>query len=531
MTDKQVTDKLKAFFENKEVNRSAIIIFFCMVFAFGIMSYQKFGISWDEEDTLENVNLTAEYVQNYISYLFGSSELDSADYDNYRWNTNGCTIRLPIYYVAKLMKMDIGFSQYYRWSHLYCFLTFYIGLIFFFLLLKRIFNSDWLALIGVAILTLSPRVLADSFYNLKDINLLSIFIINIYVFSLALDNPGWRNYILFGLVSALCINTRIFGGIVFGVGVIILAMQKEKAGARIGFFLTESILTFVLFFIMTPYLWRDTVPHMAKLLKSNVAFPWVGPMLFEGRIVIADNLPWYYMLKWIMITTPVIFLVLFCVGMFFVCKSVYTSIKTRTVSKEQVIEYSSVAMLLLIIAAYIIIRPIDYDEWRHFRFLYPLIVIVAVEAIRSLTKIGKVNIAMGIILAVQIIYLAGWNVINCPYNYVYFNGPSRQYANQFYERDYWYISLYNAIETLMSTGCDESYKLYVPITNSYLMMEEEEWSQFTYTTEENCVYYIDTWRSQNINNAHQDMEDKGFTLFYEKAIDGVVVYDIYKRMY
>ena len=65
--------------------------------------------------------------------------------------------------------------------HLYTFLLFFAGCIFFFLLARMLTGSTAAACVGTAMFILSPRILADSMYNIKDIPFLSIFIVNLYV--------------------------------------------------------------------------------------------------------------------------------------------------------------------------------------------------------------------------------------------------------------------------------------------------------------------------------------------------------------
>ena len=73
------------------------------------------------------------------------------------------------------------------------------------------FNSDYIAIFGVLLLFITPRVFGDSFQNNKDIIFLSFTIISTYFCFKILDNNYKRNIFLFCFFSAIATSIRLFG--------------------------------------------------------------------------------------------------------------------------------------------------------------------------------------------------------------------------------------------------------------------------------------------------------------------------------
>ena len=71
---------------------------------------------------------------------------------------------------------------FYQLRHILVFLYFFIGLIFFYKILLNRFKNETIALLGVILLFITPRIFCDSFQNTKDIIFLTFIIISTYFF-------------------------------------------------------------------------------------------------------------------------------------------------------------------------------------------------------------------------------------------------------------------------------------------------------------------------------------------------------------
>ena len=82
------------------------------------------------------------------------------------------------FYIIQLLFSNI--SDKVLAHHFTVFFLFFLALILFFKTIKLVFEDEKLALLGVLILYLSPRIFADSFFNSKDIVFLSGMLICFY---------------------------------------------------------------------------------------------------------------------------------------------------------------------------------------------------------------------------------------------------------------------------------------------------------------------------------------------------------------
>ena len=74
-----------------------------------------------------------------------------------------------------------------------------------------ILRNGWLALLGSAMLAISPRIFADAFYNSKDIPFLSGSIFAALSLLWYLRKPGWKRLLVHALCSAALIGIRFAG--------------------------------------------------------------------------------------------------------------------------------------------------------------------------------------------------------------------------------------------------------------------------------------------------------------------------------
>jgi hypothetical protein len=92
---------------------------------------------------------------------------------------------------ALLERLDAFSSsqQLYFFRHLATWIVFIGGVFCFWRLCAQRFSTWWLALLGPAMLIVSPRIFAESFYNSKDIPCLAGFIVAIFTLTRFLEKP------------------------------------------------------------------------------------------------------------------------------------------------------------------------------------------------------------------------------------------------------------------------------------------------------------------------------------------------------
>ena len=169
-----------------------VIIFFTVLLVIGITSFKDYGISYDEHIQRDSGIIASKYL------LQGDQAL-------VQWKDRyyGQFFELALIGVEKVFNLSDNLRLVYLSRHLLNFLLFYISVIFFYLLLKNIFKSWRIGLIGSLFLILSPRIFAESFYNSKDLPFMSMFIISIYTLFNYINDKSLKNTIFHSVAIAL----------------------------------------------------------------------------------------------------------------------------------------------------------------------------------------------------------------------------------------------------------------------------------------------------------------------------------------
>ena len=193
------------------------------------------------------------------------------------WNEQlGVIFDLPAAFLEILLKINDS-REYYLMRHLINFLIFFTSSYFFYLIVKKRFNSWIMGILGSTFLFLSPRIFAESFYNNKDIIFMSLFIINIYSAILFLEKPNFKNTIIFSFLSSLSVDIRILGIvlpilILFIYVMSILGSKNYKKEALKPLILLMGLMP--LFIILFwPYLWEYPLENFVKVFKIVPSFP------------------------------------------------------------------------------------------------------------------------------------------------------------------------------------------------------------------------------------------------------------------
>ena len=291
----------------------AVPMFFLCFVILGLSIFKDYGISWDESNQRHIAILVAKYVVKNDKTLLNSP------HPKY----HGPVIPVALLSLERLLRLEDSKTKVMFW-HLGNFFIYLLGISTFYLLCVRIFKSWKTALLGTLFLIVSPRIFAHAFFNHKDIPFLSFYVICIYSLVRLLEKKTITRILLHALLCALLIDIRILGVTLPFFTFIFLGMdflfeQKNKQHFIILlrnlslYCLTLSILV-VLFW---PSLWENPVNEIIAAYNFMKKIEWGGTVLYLGQFVESDNLPWHYVPVWISITTPLLYVLLFFPGLFF----------------------------------------------------------------------------------------------------------------------------------------------------------------------------------------------------------------------
>ena len=448
------------------IKRSEILVlfFFLFLFLIGLFTFNDYGIGIDEDNSRINGFVSLKYIFEILNLNF-INEINGIilpSIDGYDEQGNGVIFDLPLAFIEYFFNIN-DFRDAFLIRHLASFLVFYISLIYFYKLILDIHNSKLLGILGVLMLFATPRIFAQSFFNPKDVCFMALCIINLYYGFKFLNTQNVKSSILFSLTSGLAIGSRILGILIpiliIFISFLDLLRSKDKGIKKIFPLISFMVLLPLFAILFWPFLWSDPLNNFFSAFQnlSNHYRPISN--LFMGTYISSLYVPWYYTLTWIVVTTPLLYLLFFLLGFFSIVKRLFKRLlKINEKNSYDDLwrgnkEKKDLIFLLIIIIplfAVIILHSSLYSGWRHFYFIYPSIILISIQGIYTtslnLTKYKKLFFSIIFIFILPVIF---WMIKNHPYQYVYFNSLIGSKFDKYFDMDYWGVSNYNALNYLL----------------------------------------------------------------------------------
>lgn len=380
--------------------------------------------------------LQIEYGQHIWNYFFEGNN-QALDYSNMSLQYQGIEFYGGLF--------DFTMEILHRWLpsipllHLRHFFNALSGgclMIFTGLFAYRLAGKRWMiGLLALLFMAFSPRIFGESMNNPKDIPFACGFVIGMYFFlRLLQDMPSkmWGNAIGIGAGFAIAFGVRPAGGLLLIVNFVVMAglyffldkAFKQKLQADKNKFLKKSIffivgalvVGYIIGLLAWPWGLQEPLTRPLESLKQMTNIKITLRVFFEGVFRPNNNMPWYYELKWIIMSNPLV--VILGVALFFVLLAK---------AKKQ---YGLIAVIMVVFAAfftplYMIYKKSSvHDTWRHLFFIYPYWVAMAALAFPLLNDFIKQEKLKWIPFAIAVLGLSpaiAWTVRTHPNQYVYFN--------------------------------------------------------------------------------------------------------------
>jgi hypothetical protein len=444
--------------------RLATLAFFAAFLLLGLAVFRDYGISWDEIPTRQFGIMYVTHQVPDLQALNAQRAQKGPAYERF-----GPLFEIVLVRAETLMfRADVRTVFYMR--HLATFLIFYLGVVFFHRLCRERFGG-WLALVGCLGLVLSPQLFSHSFYNVKDISFLAMFVGTMVTLRAVVDRPERRTMVYHVANTVVLLGARVLG--VFAMLLTGTAAIARRPNLRTLLYLIGYGILVALFLpLVWPVLWIDYANIVRDAVLGTTTNPYFKTDLFRGQAISASHLPWDYVPTWIMITTPVVVLVLFIAG---TVASVISFAKrpweyVRGVRQD---DLTVLAWFFLPVVGCVVLKPIMYDAWRHLFFVYPALVYIALLGLEAIVAkvvvwAGEVRrptvyAAVAGILLVAIAPVATFMVQNHPFEHVYFNrlaGADMKQVKQRYELDYWGLSYRKALEYIVRSDTSSHIRIF-----------------------------------------------------------------------
>ena len=444
------------------IKRNGVLFLFIFLFLFGISNMGEYGRPIDEPPEQEIL------LMNIKEY----SSITGLTLENSIFN--------GIERISESIEQDHGIAAYYLFMplliltgretilsmnawHTYTYLIWFLGVIALYDILKEIHRNHWTPIAGVLMYYFTPRMYAEGHYNNKDIVLLSFVFLMLMFAVRILKRWNIKDIIGFAMASGFLMNCKIIGIAIWGLtGLFAIAYVKKYDDAKnrknaLSDLSLAAILSLIVFFLITPAMWRFPISYIQYCLSNATGFSrWGKSFIFHGLVVTpsATGVPRTYVLQWILLTTPVYVTVLFvssiCLWGWEVCKC-----KERGTDSE---ESEHRWLFLLFLATFIfplmvsIIKApslVLYNGWRHNYYLYAYVVLCASYSMDLvLEKVGAktagifdLSSILCVIMVVGFIMTISDMMIHRSYEYMYFNPLARVAVDvEGFEGDYWNVS-------------------------------------------------------------------------------------------
>ncbi len=362
--------------------------------------------------------------------------------------------------ITTFVAESLGAGNLYRFRHLANALMAWMIMIFTARTTFQITKSRFAASIAIVLLLVSPRFMGHAINNLKDIPFAFSFIFSIYFMLKFLDRLpviSWKNVALIILGIAFGISIRIGGLLIYAFFLLFTFLwiyykyqQKEFSRQHLLRLLWSMPLLGIFIFFCSyllgialwPWALESPIRHPFESLMLMSNYPTTVRQIFEGKLFWSDNFPWYYLFKYILITTPIIVLSGF-LGLFTI------RVKVPGLLVKSIFLLIAFGFPLFYAAT---TGANVYGGWRQLLFVYPPFIVLAAIGFWSLfVRIRSQRIKLALASSISGILLASpsyFMITNYPYHYIYFNiltgGTAGAYGN--YEMDYYFTGFKKAYQ-------------------------------------------------------------------------------------
>ena len=420
----------------------------------GLVLAGDYGINYDER-------AQRQIAQANLDYILGQA--DGIETELYHDRVYGVVFELPMLLAERIL----GREDYYYVHRLRLTLThllFIVGAFFCWRLAYRLTDHRLIALLALLLFLLHPRLYAHSFLNSKDLPFLALLVIALYLLERAFRKDTVGAFVLLGIAVGILTNLRIMG---LGLLAAALAMRGLDLLGAAGWPERKPILltagVFVLtagltLYAITPYAWANPVDYLTTSLSLTVNHPVVLPQLFQGQLILSNELPPHYAAVWFAITTPPPILLLGIVGM--------AMVAVRALRRPGAVFRNTRRRFRLLLIACFLLPPLaaallgsnQYEGWRQLYFLYaPFCLLAAVgggwlRTALSRRRYGPAGIygLAGLGLALTLLQMAQIHPLQTDYFNFLVNRTEPERLRAQYAMDYWKLAAGDGLQYLLT---------------------------------------------------------------------------------
>ena len=402
----------------------------------------------------------------------------------------------------------------------------WIGALYVGRLAARLFGR-WAGVLALILVVTSPRYFADSMNNPKDLPFAAMTAVALYYF--ATLSPKWpyvsrSTGIKIVVALAAALNIRAAALLYLGYfGLLILAFvvaERQFDPRRLLAVLVRVVAVTAAVLVLGTAFWPwAMVSPFIRPIEALLGFanaPFGADVLFNGRAVPSNELPWYYVPVWLLISTPPVVLVgLILAGLF--------------AERSWLPKLSALATLIVLPIALVIIQHSTlYDGVRHLLFVYPVMVALAAAGWTAalMRRDPLVRRITAVLLVIGLINVLTFDVRAHPNESAYFNelagGPKGAFSK--YDMDYWGNCVLQAVGWTAKAAQLSGIPLVVSGEPSpVIQLDSERYHQLSFVPPFRNQHHIDIRLARGSAGAVSSLAARPDALFKVEMPDGTVL--------
>ena len=444
----------------------------CAVFtAVGVAVLDDYGVSWDEFRQREIGLETIRYVLGQDDELMGNNPRR----DHLKFY--GTAFELPLLIVERVLGLQDDTRAILLSRHILTHLFFIASGFFCYLLTRRLFGSTAIALFAMLLFLLHPRLYAESFVNTKDLPLAAMFMVALFLTHRAFNKDTVGAFLLCGLAVGILINIRILGVVLFAAVPAVRALDllfDAGGGGRKHAFITGGVFALAAMFVLyatLPYLWPNPIERTVEMFVTLSRHPVAFPILFQGELIMANDLPPHYIPTWVAITTPPVALLLGVAGIIGLIRRGWASPRDMLRHGNLKFGFLLIGCLIMTLIAVGVLTPTMRSGWRVTYFLYAPFCVLAAFGLHYLASVSGRTVVRAVaytLVGVGILIVVLQMVRIHPYQQAYFNflvdRETPGLLGDQYPLEYWGTSYLDGLRYLTETYPDS----HIHVSGSYI---------------------------------------------------------------
>ena len=447
----------------------------CAVFtAVGVAVLDDYGVSWDE-------SLQREIGLETISYVLGQDDELMRNHPRRDYlKFYGTAFELPLLIVERVLGLQDDTRAILLSRHILTHLFFIASGFFCYLLTRRLFGSTAIALFAMLLFLLHPRLYAESFVNTKDLPLVAMFMVALFLTHRAFNKDTVGAFLLCGLAVGILINIRILGVVLFAAVPAVRALDllfDAGGGGRKHAFITGGVFALAAMFVLyatLPYLWANPIERTVEMFVTLSHHPMAFPILFQGELIMGNDLPPHYIPTWVAITTPPVALLLGVAGIIAVIRRGWASPRDMLRHGNLKFGFLLIGCLIMTFIAVVVVTPTIHSGWRVMYFLYAPFCVLAAFGLHCLASVSGRTVVRAVaytLVGVGILIVVLQMVRIHPYQQAYFNflvdRETPGLLGDQYPLEYWGTSYLDGLRWLTETYPDSHIHMWGSVTGHY----------------------------------------------------------------